>query len=136
MKIKLPTLTDDKVLQNDILIMNKLYEYFLASEYSQTFFYKGEISSLKYLIGEYKLDDDSLRIEIVRTLEKMYNRYFDEVSVFCDIIPEDLESNIFNVVIAIDIINNGIPNSLNRTINVVNNKIDFLKTTNILLYKK
>ncbi len=136
MMSKLPTLTDDKILENDNLIINKLYEYFLASEYSQTFFYKKHIASLKYLIGEYSVDDDELLTAITSTLEILYLRYFDEVEVLCEIVPDNAVPDVYIINININVTNNGNSTTLYKSVTIANNKIDFFKTNNILLYKK
>jgi len=132
---QLPTLTEDRILSNDVLKINKLYEYFLASEYSQTFFYKEHVASLKYLLGTYSIEEDDLKMAIIETLEKMYSRYFDEVSVFCELVPEEIDSNAYLLNLNIEVTNNSIKNTLNRSVAITNNKIDILKNTNILLYK-
>ena len=138
MMSKIPTLTPDGFIENDNLKLNKLYEYFITSEYSQTFFYVGHVSSLKYLLGEYPIHDDpeDLASAIKQTLEAMYARYFDTVTVSCTVTEELVNSNIFNIKLNIEVVNNDIANSLYRSVHITNSKIDFLKTTNILLYKK
>ncbi len=136
MNTKLPTLTTNKILENDSLIINKLYEYFLASEYSQTFFYKPHVASLKYLIGEYEVDDDELEEAVRSTLTTLYERYFDEVEVTCIVEPEEENTNNYGIKINIEIVNNGIAKALNRTVSISENKINYFKTYNVLLYKK
>jgi len=135
MNTQLPTLTDDRILENDMLKINKLYEYFIASEHSQSFFYKNNVESLKYLISEYTIENGNLETEIRKSLEKMYSRYFDEVSVLCSVEPEEEDSNNYTIAIDIQIINNEVSHTLMRSVNVSHNRIDFMKTNNILLYK-
>ncbi len=137
MHSKLPTLTNDKILDNEKLIIEKLYEYFLASEYSQTSFYVDNIASLKYLIATNPIEDSPTDLEtnIKDTLKNMYIRYFDEVEIFCSVNVQQNEVTVYDINIDIHVTNNSNEFKLNRIINIVNNKINFLKTHQILLYK-
>jgi len=79
-----PQLTRDGWTSDPTTIMVKLFEYFLISEYSQTNTMYGDISSLKYLM-EIEKDVYELRNVIIRTLDKLYGRYFKTVNVSVEI---------------------------------------------------
>lgn len=87
----IPTLTLDGFVNNKNAQMGKLFEYFLASDYSQSNVFYRDISSLKYLITEYK-DSQELKREIENTLSKLYKRHFDNVSVLAEVKESELSS--------------------------------------------
>jgi hypothetical protein len=128
MRSQLPTLTDDGILEDDRLKSVKLFEYFLVSEYSQSTIFFGDISSLKYLIAEYSDDYSTLTNEIQNTLTKLYNRYFDHSDVTCVLKNQDDQTNAFDLFIEIEITNDNKKFKLSKTVSVVDNAIDILKT--------
>lgn len=87
MKSCVPSLTTDGFVKNKRMIFYKVWEYFLASEYSQSNSYSGDIASLKWIIGT-----NSSNIVIVdkteEHLKKLFKKYFDDVEVDCFIVNE------------------------------------------------
>ncbi len=85
-KKNLPTLSSIGVIENDDNIVNRLFLYFLASEFSQTFFYENYVASLKYIIGKYGDDEIEFKSKIIDSLKNMYDRYYEntEVSVLIE----------------------------------------------------
>jgi len=81
----LPTLSVDGFTHNKQLILIKLFEHFLSSNYSQSDTFKGSIGSMKYLIDQHK-DIEDLRTDLVAVLEQMYSYYFNTTQVIIDII--------------------------------------------------
>jgi len=81
MSAVLPTLTLTGWIYDKNIIIKKLMEYFLTSDYSQSTLYYGKISSLKYLIKEYQYDKSLLIDNVKNTLENLYKRYFKEVEI-------------------------------------------------------
>jgi len=79
-KYVLPSLSVDGWVGNKNAQMGKLFEHFLASEYSQSNTFYGNISSLKYLIATYD-DIHVLATEIEKALDKLYINYYDSVTV-------------------------------------------------------
>ena len=49
MKAKLPMLNRNGWIENKEIVIDKLFEHFLASEYSQTNLLYGEVASLKFI---------------------------------------------------------------------------------------
>lgn len=66
--------------------------YFITSEYSQSVFYHGEISSLQYLVKRYGDDELTLEDEVGTILEGMMRRYFgDDIDVTVRVLEADPE---------------------------------------------
>lgn len=90
----LPTLTLDGFVKNKQMIFYKLWEYFLTSESSQSNTYMGLIASYKHIMatGLSLNDVESIRRNVESALDNLYKKYFDNVSISCEI-GEDLETN-------------------------------------------
>lgn len=74
----LPSLSDEGFITNKEVIIAKLFKYFLASNYSQSNTFYGDISSLNYIIAT-NTPNDKMRTDLETTLIKLYGRYFDSV---------------------------------------------------------
>lgn len=85
MSVVLPTLTLTGWVYDKNLLIKKVLEYFITSDYSESIIYYGKISSFKYLVKEYGHDKYLLRDNIKSTLENLYKRYFKEVNVDIDV---------------------------------------------------
>ena len=86
MAVILPTLTEDGFLDNPQLMLTKLYEYFLSSDYSQSVSFFGNISSLRYIVRKYNEDIDILKMEISDALNVMIGRYWSDYEVTVNIV--------------------------------------------------
>lgn len=74
----LPSLGAEGWLTNKKAIMEKLFTYYLASEYNQTNTFYTQVKSLKYdLFISY--DEHAIRERIEDSLTKLYSPYFDSV---------------------------------------------------------
>jgi hypothetical protein len=76
----LPTLTTHGFITDETLLMSKLYEYFLTTQYSQSVFYKDYINSYDKIIKNSPTVSNKLEYELSDALYKLYNRYFDDVT--------------------------------------------------------
>jgi len=118
----IPTLTLDGFVNNKNAQMGKLFEYFLSSDYSQSNVFYRDISSLRYLVTEYK-DSQELKREIENTLSKLYKRHFDNVSVSVEVKESELSSTT-ELLINITADNDGKQYYLAKDIKQSNGEID------------
>lgn len=81
MKASVPSLTLNGFITNKRMIFYKLWEYFLASDYSQTVIFNGGIASVKYLIGENSMSPVDIVEKTRGMLTSLYKDYFDVVNV-------------------------------------------------------
>ena len=102
MKNAVPHLSIDGWITNKKIKCNKIFEYFITSEYSQSVTFNGKISSLKYLLAEYN-DIDVFKGNLINTLTTLYKRYFDIVDVIVEV---SLDESVATYNINIDIIIN------------------------------
>jgi hypothetical protein len=118
----IPHLSSEGWIDNDRVKMTKLYEYFLASQFSQSTTFKGEVASLKYLLNQYK-DSETLKAKIITTLTTLYQRYFKAVTVIVEI-NESEESSKSVLVVDIDAINeDDVTFNLNKSVEYKDNVI-------------
>lgn len=89
MKSMIPTLTTDGYVTNKNIIMRKLWEYFVTSEYSQSNTFYAKVSSLKWLIASHKVSSELSR-SVEDSLVALYKRYFDNVE--CDATIESVNN--------------------------------------------
>lgn len=92
-KYSIPTLSVEGWTSNKNAQMGKLFEYFLASEYSQSNTFYGGISSLKYILANHNEPFD-ISEEIKKSLIKLYENYYDTISVDVKVDEETSETEI------------------------------------------
>jgi len=131
----LPTLTLTGWVDDKNILMNKLFFYFVTTDYSQSVLYHGNLSSLKYLLHKNGDDLNSLIADVSSTLNKLYSRYFNTVDANANIktINDDKTNKQYNyLVITIDATDEkGNSYSLEQSVNITNfdtNKLDELLT--------
>lgn len=92
----IPTLTIDGWDINPATQMNKLFEYYQASDYSQSNVFRGNIVSLKYTLNR-DIRPSVLANNIKADLNRLYGCYFDTVDP--DIEVKDNNNGTVNIVI-------------------------------------
>lgn len=119
--IALPTLTMSSWVNNRNTLMTKLFEYFLASDYSQSNTFAGTIKSLKYIIHNFTTSEN-IRNELTQALSELYQPYYDNVLV--DItIDEPTDSSTISITIRITCTYMGVDYTLARNIVETNGHI-------------
>ena len=97
MKAKLPMLNRNGWIENKEIVIDKLFEHFLASEYSQTNLLYGEVASLKFILAS-SANVDTIRHDIISALNTLFSKYFDTVSVYVNVVSDEKSgTNIFNI---------------------------------------
>jgi hypothetical protein len=107
-------------------MLQKLFDYFLLSDYSQTNLYRGNVASLKYiLLNE---PTDTLLDNVKSSLYAMYNRYFEsprftdtlnELDIEAQFIESD-ETNIKYLMILISATVNDKRYTINKDVSINN----------------
>ena len=118
MAVILPTLTEDGFLDNPQLMLTKLYEYFLSSDYSQSVSFFGNISSLRYIVRKYNEDIDILKMEISDALNVMIGRYWSDYEVTVNIVNYNPDRLSFVIKTEIVVTVNGVRYSLTEDTSV------------------
>lgn len=126
---QLPTLTPAGWV-NDITTMStRAMDYFISSDYSQSHFYPGAISSLPYLIRVYGHEPTGLRREVQVTLMRYFMRYFDDAQV--EVAVKDNIDGRYELTIDATLVQGERTLSLGRAISVVDSKIINVNKTDV-----
>lgn len=86
----LPSLTIHGMIDNKHLIMKKLWEYFITSDYSQSTSFAGHVHSLRYLIASEQ--QGNLASAIESALTEMYTPYFSQIEVKAEVTDKETDS--------------------------------------------
>lgn len=109
----IPTLTIEGWDTNPLSQMSKLFEYYQASDYSQSDYFMGRITSLKYTLSK-TLKPMELKSNIERDIETLYGDYFDTVEPIIEV--QDENDGVVNIIINITCTYNGEKFTLARSI--------------------
>ena len=90
----IPTLTVDGWDTTPLSQMSKLWEYYQASDYSQSNTFRGRIISLKYTL-QTETNPERLSKAIQQDIETLYGEFFDGVTPLIDV--KELEGGIVNI---------------------------------------
>lgn len=112
-KHMLPTLTSAGWIKDPKVKMNKLFEYFMASERSQTTLVKTGAHSLKYILANTK-DFTQTATMIKDSLTALYAAYFDDVDVETQVNEDD--SSTVTIVIYITAMEDGSEYTLQKAV--------------------
>lgn len=99
MKSSVPSLTIDGFITNKRSQMSKIWEYFLASEFSQSNIFHGGISSFKYIMATNKPSNE-LITDLEQKIKSLFQRYYDTAIVDVDMKLDD-KTNTHYVTIAV-----------------------------------
>lgn len=80
-RVVVPTLSDDGWVHSGALQADYVMAHFLASDYSQTYVYKDNVSSFGWLVATYNNQPNELMIQTRRVLSLLMGRYFNNVVV-------------------------------------------------------
>lgn len=121
---KVPSLTAAGWLSEIAERADALLAYYITSEHSQSYLYKGQITSLPYHIRRYGNEPVKLEQRVSSDLHKYLSRYFDKVEVEARTdIPDVDDPNRINLQLDCVIYSGEYRYSLGREIKVANNKV-------------
>jgi len=115
--IVLPTMSVFGMSTDPGVITEKLFLYFVTSEYSQSVTFYGNISSLKYLLNQYATEPDVLKTEIYETLLILYKKYFYDVTVEVDVEEDKVTKNKKLTIHITTVTKDGVVSTVNETLN-------------------
>lgn len=127
---KVPTLTTAGWVSDVIIQSTTLMDYFLMSDYSQTQFYPGEVSSMPHLIQEVGSEPNQLERRTQSALERLYGRYFDRVAVDVKADKFDAQDGRYNLTIDLAVVQAGKQHRLGRMLLIGDSKIISVRDPN------
>jgi hypothetical protein len=102
--------------------VNFLLSYFYTSQYSQTQFYYGNVSSMSYLLYLYGTEPSRMASEVESVLTNLLNRYIQNATVTCTVTPTDSYQASINLYVEFTD-EQGNPVTLSNLLLVANSKI-------------
>lgn len=124
MQIPVPSLSTKGWLVELTERADTLMAYYLTSEFSQSYLYRGSITSLTYHIQQYGQTPDLLETHVQRDLSRYFRRYFDDVQMEVTTqIPDHEDPNRLNLTINAIIIEQDQRYSLGREIRTLNDRV-------------
>ena len=82
-----PSLSEDGWVTSPDKTADYLLSCFIVSDYSQTYMYTGEVSSLPWILQDTQGDMTRTLVDVRLTLSKYFSRFFDSVNVDVTEIP-------------------------------------------------
>jgi hypothetical protein len=120
---RLPTLTTAGWVDDVVTMSAKLIDYFLVSEHSQTQLYRGNITSMTYLVQRYGSEPSALADHTRSQLYNYLSHYFDEVQVNTDADNLDSANGRYNLRIDVMLTKDGQQHSLGRLLEIGDSRI-------------
>jgi len=103
------------------LKLERLVQYFIIADFSQTHFYQGQVASLKYIMNN-SIED--IEEECGLALDRMLSSYFEEVKVETSLGLTDNES-VKALNISISVVDNGKSYLFDKDIYLVNDMLKY-----------
>lgn len=88
----LPTLSTNGWIETVDGKADYLMSYFLTSQYSQSYLYRGHVASLPYIVAVYGHDGIELKLRINNQLSELFDPFFDEVDLSVEVTLVDENS--------------------------------------------
>jgi hypothetical protein len=119
-----PSLDEAGWVNTPLLMGDRLLSYFFIADYSQTELYNGNVSSLPYLITEYQGNLSGLLSGVTATLQTLFSRYFNNVIIETNNVPNTTNSSLIGFSIYIAYTGtDGVTYTLSNIIEVTNSLI-------------
>lgn len=130
-KVLLPSLSENGWIDSPVTVSDALFSHFLLSDYSQTYLYKDQVSSLPWIIQDTQGNISDTIIATQDTLSKYFIRYFDNVVVEVTEIPNIAEPSKGQISIYLQFTDTeGVQHVLGRLITIIDSKISEIISIN------
>ena len=129
MGTKIPTLSPDGWVGDIAKKADYVLSWFFEANYSQSVIFRGNVSSLQYLIQQHGSEPVLLVSSIKQALDRLLERYFDSFSV--EVKEQDVEdSDKYGVLVNATVTENGVSHLLGKLVSVQSSKINKIVTYN------
>lgn len=142
MTIGIPTLSLEGVIYDPVKKADYLLSCFYTSQYSQSNAWLGRIQSLPYLIkestGNGALNPELLSSNTEVSLKAIMIPWFDSVTVSVTYEDEVRNDSIFNIIVNIAVVDDGVPISIKKALEIYNSRLirvaDMLENREVKLF--
>ncbi len=120
----IPSLSQDGWVDSSLKLADYLLSHFFLSDYSQTYLYEGNVSSLPWIIQHTQNNMTETTSLTQSTLSNYFKRYFDVVTVQVVEVPNDKDPSFAQISIYLSFTDSvGITYKIDKIIDIVNSKI-------------
>lgn len=127
---RIPTLSTAGWIESVAEKADKALSYFFVSEYSQSLFHRGNITSLPHLIQQFGDDPLTLKGEMESRLSDYLRRIFDEVQCVAEVRSDDNNPSRTVVILYVVIREDGKEYSLGKEVRTLNSTIESIMDLN------
>lgn len=102
-KVLFPSLGEDYWTDNSLSVIDYLYAHWMASDSAQTFFHRGSVASLPYLMYKHLPDIQAFKTGVENELISYFGKYFDDVEIRVEVglAPEDVDTFKYSLVTSV-----------------------------------
>lgn len=126
-----PALSEDGWVRDPLAVADYLFSDFLLSDYSQSETTQGKIASLPYIIQNYQENLDMMKMAINTTLTAYYGRYFTDIVVEVEDVPNLVNPAKLQLSIYLSFVDeNGMRHTLAKAMDIMESKIMKVTTIN------
>lgn len=130
-KVLFPALSVDGWANSPMKVADLLFSHFILSDFSQTYLYKDEVSSLPWIIQNTQKDMTRTLTDVQSTISRYFARYFNNVVAEVDEVPNVEEPSKAQISIYLRFTDSeGIDYVLGRLIQIIDSKIAEVITIN------
>ena len=130
-KVLFPSLSSLSWTNSPTIVADALMAHFMVAEFSQSYIYRGRVSSLPYVAQNNQNNLQAYATELQSTLETYFSRYFNSVVVDTNVItdPENSDQEAVNLYLEYtDTVGN--KHTLSKLASFVDGKFSELTTLN------
>ena len=121
--LTLPLLSSDGWVAQSPTLIDRVFAYFLLSDYSQTALYPNNITSLPYLIQQ-NSDIESLQTTVSTALTALYGRYYSETDINIRIEPDTVNSAKQTIYVGVSVTDDtGKETTLEKAVTIKDSKV-------------
>jgi len=127
----LPSLSDDGWIDNSMRLADYLLSHFFTSDYSQSYIYQDNISSLPWIIQHTQKNiNDTIQL-VQSTLSIYFNRYFDNVVVEVSEVSNNEDISHASISIYLSFVDkSGVSYDISKLIDITDSKINKIISLN------
>lgn len=116
-----PALSSEGWVNTPMQTADILFSHLFLSDYSQTYLYYPNVSSLAYLLFKNQKNIEDLITEMTKLIERYFSNYFETVNV--EIVDATGDSTTGNITIYLELIQDGEIVTLNKLLEYTDSKI-------------
>lgn len=117
----IPALSIDGWVGSPVKAADYLFSHIFLSDFSQTYLYHGNVSSVAYIMHKNQSSITNLARELTNLLKNYFERYFDTVN--CEVVDSSGDGFTGSVTVTLEFMDEGVIYTLNKVIEYTDSKV-------------